>query len=72
MAKKYIAVRMPIKAYQNFMDKKFKMEGVISQVIRRKMNIPLTKVFMAVSENPIEIDDEYMLKLTRRRKKKNE
>jgi hypothetical protein len=68
MAKKYVAVRMPVEAYNNLNFKKRKIEKVVRQITNKKINIPLTKIIIAVSENPINLTDDYVLKLAKRKR----
>lgn len=70
MVKKYIAVRVPVEAYNNLNIKKKKMEQVVNQITRKQIRIPLTKVLIAVSENPIDLSDNYLLKLAKKKRRK--
>lgn len=67
MSKKYVAVRMPVEAYKNFQEKQKKMETTVFKIIRKVRKIPLTKVFIATSENPIILDDDYLMKLVKKK-----
>ena len=69
MAKKYVAVRMPIGAYNNFVLRKVKMEKIAKKITRRVIRIPLTKVFQVSSEAPINLHDESLIKIVRRARK---
>lgn len=65
---KYVAVRMPKEAYDNFVNKKRRMEGAVKKIIRKRVRIPLTKVFIAISENPITLPDDYVIKMVKVKK----
>jgi|TARA_Y100000310_G_scaffold3988_1_gene4896 hypothetical protein len=67
---KYIAVRMPLSAYNNYKKRKARMELVIGKITRKIVRIPLTKVFEVSSTAPINLPDDYVLKLSKRKKKK--
>ena len=64
----YVAVRMPIEAYNNYVKRQEKMEGVIKNITKKKINVPLTKVFTISSEAPINLPDEYLISVAKRRK----
>ena len=68
--RKYVPVRMPVEAYNNYLERQIKMEQVVKRITRKVVRIPLTKIFMVSSENPINLPDDYVLRLTKRRKKK--
>ena len=68
MSNKYVNVRFPKEAYDNFKDKKNKMEEVVTQLIGKKLEIPMTKILIAVSKKPITIHDEQLLKLIKKKK----
>ena len=67
--KKYVAVRMPLEAYNNFCNRKVKMESVAKKITKRVIRIPLTKIFRLSAENPINIHDEELIKVIRRSRK---
>jgi len=66
---KYIPVRMPILAYNNYVKRQEKMENVIKKITQKTTSVPLTKVFLISSEAPINLPDEYLLGITKKRKK---
>lgn len=70
MAKKYIMVRIPLEAYKNLEKKQDKMQKVVQNIIRKPVNIPMTKVILAVSENPSEIKDDYLMSKIRKRRRR--
>ena len=63
MPKKYVAVRMPIGAYNNFVKRKIKLENVASKITRRIIRIPLTRVLRISSETPITLPDKDVFNL---------
>ena len=66
---KYIPVRMPVLAYNNYVKRQEKMEKVIKKITQKTTSVPLTKVFLISSEAPINLPDEYLLGITKKRKK---
>ena len=68
MTKKYVPVRMPLEAYNNIMLKKRKMEGVIKELTRNDIKVPLTTVWTMVSKNPLQLPDEYLIKKVKRKR----
>lgn len=69
LARKYVAVRMPIGAYKKFVARKVKLESVASKITKKAIKIPLTKVFTISAENPINITDTQLIKVARKVKK---
>lgn len=67
MVKKYVLVRMPIEAYKGFMGKKEKMESTVKNYTGKETRIPLTKVFIEVANNPTEIHEKRIIRLTKKR-----
>ena len=67
--KRYVAVRMPVEAYNQFCDRKRKMETVAKKITKRVIRIPLTKVFKISAENPINIADDNLIKVIRKKRK---
>lgn len=68
--RKYVPVRMPLEAYKNYLKRQEKMEQVVKRITRKVVRIPLTKVFVVSSENPINLPDEYVLGLSKKRRRK--
>jgi len=68
MVKKYIAVRFPKEAYENLQRKKKRMEEVVRQITGKQQTIPLTKVIIALSNKPLTIHDDSLLKLIRKKR----
>jgi len=67
----YVPFRMPKIAYDNLVNKKLKMENFVRMITKRKVvRIPLTKVIIAVSENPITLPEDYVLKLALKKRGK--
>ncbi len=69
--RKYIHVRMPLEAYKNYTKRQARMENVVKQITRKKVvRIPLTKIFEVSATAPINLPDDYVLKLTKKRRKR--
>ena len=68
MIKKYIAVRFPLEAYNNLIEKKIRMEKAIMQLTGRKETIPLTKIITTISRTPITLNDDTLVNLSRGKK----
>lgn len=68
--RKYVPVRMPVKAYRNYLKRQAKMEQVVKQITNKIVRIPLTKVFEVSSASPINLPDGYVLDLSRKRRKR--
>jgi len=66
--KKYVSVRMPVVAYDNFVARKQKMESVLAKLTNKKMGVPLTRVFEVSSRTPINLEDNELFVLTKKRK----
>jgi len=66
MARKYVAVRMPLGAYNKFVARQKKLESVASKITKRAIKIPLTKVFAISAENPINLQDSQVIKVARK------
>lgn len=66
MPKKYVAVRMPIGAYNKFVVRQAKLEAVASKITKRAIKIPLTKVFAISAENPINLQDSQVIKVAKK------
>jgi len=67
--RKYVSVRMPLTAYDNFVSRKKKMENVVLKITNKKLVIPLTRVFDVSSRTPISLDDAELFSITRKRKR---
>lgn len=68
MAKKYVPVRMPLEAYNNVILKRKKMVDAVKQISNKKINIPLTTVWKMISENPMHLPDEYLIKKVKKKR----
>ena len=66
--RKYVGVRMPQIAYDNFVARKQKMEAVLTKLTNKKMSVPLTKVFEVSSRTPINLDDDELFVITKKRR----
>lgn len=69
---KYVAVRMPKKAYEQYVKRKEKLESVATKLVRRPVRIPMTKVFAISAENPIQLPDWDLVGVIKKRRKKSE
>jgi hypothetical protein len=67
--KKYVSVRMPQTAYDNFLSRKKKMENVVMKITNKQMKIPLTRVFEVSSRTPINLDDAELFNIARKKKR---
>lgn len=67
MVKKYKLVRIPIEAIKGFEIKKEKMEKNIKTWTGKVVKIPLTKVMIAVANNPTEIHENKIIKFVKRK-----
>ena len=67
--RKYVSVRMPKVAYDNFVSRKKKMEGVIMKITNKPMEIPLTRVFEVSSRVPINLDDTELFHIAKKKKR---
>lgn len=65
---RYKQVRMPIEAYNGFMNKKQKIEGIVSNLTNKPYKITLTKVFTLTALKPIQVSDEEVLVLSKRKR----
>lgn len=68
---KYKPLRVPIEAYDNLVNKKLKIEQTLFNLTKKNIKIPLTKILIAVAENPITLYDKYLLDLASGKKIKN-
>lgn len=68
MSKGYKPIRFPLEAYKNLVDKQVKMEEIASKLIGKKINIPLTRIIMIMSRNPLVIDDKSLIALVKKKK----
>jgi hypothetical protein len=70
MVKKYVIYRVPVEADKGFRAKKEKMEKRIKAWTGKDVRIPMTKVLRAVALNPVDIGEEQVIKLVRKKKVK--
>lgn len=68
--KKYVHVRMPEEAYKNYVRRQQRMESVVKQITKKKIAIPLTEVFKLSSEASINLPDDYLISVAKRRKRR--
>lgn len=66
--RKYVSVRMPQTAYNNFLSRKKKMESVVMKITNKQMKIPLTRVFEVSSRTPINLDDGELFAIAKKRR----
>jgi hypothetical protein len=67
VVKKYKLMRVPIEAFRGFEEKKEKMEKRIKVWTGRDTNIPMTKVLTAIATNPVEISEDQIIRLHKKR-----
>lgn len=67
--RKYVSVRMPQTAYDNFVSRKKKMENVVMRITNKQMVIPLTRVFEVSSRTPINLDDGELFAIAKKKRK---
>ena len=65
MAKRYIFVRMPVETFEGFKMKKVKMESDIKDITGKNVDLTMPKVFKLVSQNPVEIDKDFLVKFAK-------
>jgi|TARA_R100001530_G_scaffold107250_2_gene74975 hypothetical protein len=65
MAKKYVFVRMPLDTFEGFKMKKLKMQEDIKDLTGKNVELTMPKVFKLVSQNPVEIDKDYLVKFAK-------
>lgn len=63
MPKRYVIMRVPLKAYENFRIKQKNMEQTVKKITQKNISIPLTKVLTVISEKPVFIEDKHLIKL---------
>jgi len=66
--KKYKSVRFPIEAYNNFSEKKRKMEETARQLLGTNVDIPMTRIVMLASRTPLNLQDTTLVKITKKRR----
>lgn len=67
---KYIPIRMPREAYNNLLTKKLRMESIIKQITGKDMKVPFTRILKEMSSSPLNLQDEQVLRLGIKRRKK--
>lgn len=70
MVRRYRIVRIPEEAWNNLELKQRRMQDTINRIVRKPIKIPITKVLLAVSENEVNIGDDYLVRLTKSRRSK--
>ena len=66
MVKKYRLVRVPMEAIRGFEKKKEKMERTVKNYTGKVVKIPMTKVMIAVANNPSEIHEKRVIRLVKK------
>lgn len=66
MAMKYKKINMPINVWENFKKKQFEMQRVFQEITGKPKKIPFTKVLVAVSQKPLWLYHEELLKLPKK------
>lgn len=70
MTKKYIQVRVPKEAYDNLRIKQDRMQRTASEITGKSIKIPITKVLNTILARPFNLEDETLVKMSRRRGKR--
>ena len=70
MAKKYVIYRVPIEADKGFKLKKLKIEKDIEKWTGKKRAIPMTKILNVVANTPIELHEDTIFRMVKRKKVK--
>ena len=67
MVKRYKLVRVPVEAMRGFVEKKTKMERTVKNYTGKVIKIPMTKVMIAVATSPVEIHENKIVRLVKRK-----
>jgi len=70
MAKKYKLVRMPLEVFEQFHDKKIKMEKDIRMITGREIPLTMPKVWRLIAKNPVEIDKNTIITVAKKKGRK--
>jgi len=65
----YTSVRMPTEAYKDFMKRKEKMREVVRSFGADPRKITLTKVFKISARAPIQLQDEELIAIAKKRRR---
>ncbi len=65
---KLVKVWIPISALKNFKIKQEEMQKRFQQLTGKERRIPMTKVYLAVSQNPIFVLDNQLIEMIKRGK----
>jgi len=68
--KRYVKMSIWKTTNENMMKKKEKMEADIIRQTGRKINIPLTRLYDAISKKPITFDLKELFDISRRKRRK--
>lgn len=68
MVKKYVIYRVPVEADKGFRLKKQKIENDIEKWTGKKRSIPMTKILTTIANNPIELGEDSIFKMVRKKK----
>lgn len=66
MTKKYVIYRVPIDADKGFKEKKKRIETDLSRWTGKQIKIPMTRILQVVANNPVELGDASLIKLTKK------
>jgi len=67
MSHKLVKVWMPEIALLNIKKKQTRMEQELKHLTGKKKNVPLTKIMIAISQRPIELEDHELKRLIKKR-----
>lgn len=68
MARRYVQVWMPINAMKGFKQKQMNLQKAVFDATGKQKNIPMTRIFSAVAERPLYLDEAELRRLASRRK----
>jgi len=70
MTKKYKLMRVPMEAVKGFEIKKEKMEKRVLSWTGKQVKIPMTRILIAIANNPVEIEERKVIKLSKKKIKR--
>ena len=70
MTKKYKFMRVPMEAVKGFEIKKEKMEKRVLSWTGKQVKIPMTRILIAIANNPVEIEERKVIKLSKKKIKR--
>lgn len=68
MVKKYVIYRVPLEADKGFKDKKEKIEKDIEKWTGKRRSIPMTRILTAIAINPVELGEDTIFKMVKKKK----